>query len=222
MTSRGLDELKSFLTFWGSGHIWTHQTGRHFTQSRYLEVQRKAYKKAHRKWQDVCYGKLSFSKMAITTLAAVHAFLESHYSPIKWQSLCSFLLNVGRPSWLPPKQNAVEGHVVASKARLQKATQLLLISLDTCVRSLELPTRMSEAACCKKSTIVHVEKPHGKLQTLKKERPASLMLLCSAGCSRCSQPECNRTRDPEPKPQKPPGRAVPEFLTCKTCRGRCI
>lgn len=95
--------------------LWTHQRGRHFTQSGYLEVQWKAYRNAHRKWQDVCSGKLSSPKMAITTLVAVHAFLESHYSPIKWQSLCSFLLNVGRPLWLPPKQNALEGHAVASK-----------------------------------------------------------------------------------------------------------
>lgn len=113
--------------------LWTYQRGRHSTQSGYLEVQWKAYRNAHRKWQDVCCGKLSLPKMAITTLVPVHAFLESHYSPIKWQSLCSFLLNVGRSLWLPPKQNALEGHAVASKARLEKAMQPLLLSLGTLV-----------------------------------------------------------------------------------------
>lgn len=48
--------------------LWTYQRGRHPLQSGYLEVQWKAYRNAHRKWQDVCYGKLSLPKMAITTL----------------------------------------------------------------------------------------------------------------------------------------------------------
>lgn len=43
-------------------------------------------------------GKLYFPKMASTTRAVLHAFLESSLprTRMKWQSLCSLLVNVGR------------------------------------------------------------------------------------------------------------------------------
>lgn len=64
-------------------------------------------------------GKLYFPKMASTTRAVLHAFLESSLprTHMKWQSLCSFLVNVGRHLWLLP--NRCSGSVATCPPRLR-------------------------------------------------------------------------------------------------------